>query len=867
MQLKHFRERYLQYLLFLAGCFGTLQSGLNDGWSSFALPQYQNNTSTIIALTGDEGSWVASIFLTGAVFGGLLSAVTLDPLGRKTMLLAGTLPLFATWLVIGFAHTIWELCVARFVAGMSEGVVFSCVPVYIAEVAHPKIRGFLITGTSTAYLFGRLYHIIDTVFGSVVVFTRSESPYFYIIKEDFEKAKASMEMFNKNADFDAVKNAVSQQKRKGGSWLEIFTVASNRKSMCFIVVSRICQQFSGAVSFIFYAQTVFRESKDDINPIILLSIYYLLQLTVMIINGIIVDKIGRRPLLVTSMSIVAVALLIVTIYFTLQNMFKINVSDYTWCPIFGLFLYIVGYTLGLQTVLHLLVSEIFPLHVKSAAAALFNISYGIAGTAVLKFFQYTKDEFGLHVPFIVFTICSFCTVPFFMVCVPETKRRTLEDIEQKIRCKQKVDSGLNEGWSSFALPKLLSNSSSAPLSEDEGSWIASFYPLGTMCGSIISVLTLDAWGRKTMLLVGALPYCITWLVIASTRSAWILCVARFLAGTSEGIIFSCVPLFLAEVSDPKIRGFLITGSSTVCIFGIFLINFLGEFFNIAQVAYICLALVIGVCLCLLVPESPYFYLIKQDYNKAKLVMSMYNKTANFDVVQKSLIEQRNGGKFLELFTDASNRKSLCLIVACRVLQQLTGSVSFIFYAQTVFRECQNDISPIIFVSVYYLLQIIMMIINGVTVDRIGRRPLLIASTTIVTFALLIASVYFTLQNMTQLNVADYFWFPVVALFLYIIGYTLGLQNVLYIIVSEIFPLHVKSGAMAMFNASYGISAMLILKYFQFTKDKFGMHVPFITYTICSLCSLPLFALCIPETKRKTLEDIEQSIRSKQTPTP
>ncbi|KAF5305830.1 hypothetical protein FQR65_LT07569 [Abscondita terminalis] len=224
-----------------------------------------------------------------------------------------------------------------------------------------------------------------------------------------------MEVFNKSDDIDRLRNALKDQKETGGNWTELFTVVSNRKSLWLIIACRLFQQLCGSICLIFYAQTIFHK--------------------ILIINGMIIDKIGRRPLLVASMSTITVALLIISVYFCLQNMTEIKMAAYSWCPVVGLFLYIIGYSLGLQNVLYLLLNEIFPLHVKSAAIAMFSVVYGISSTAITKFFQYTKDEYGLHVPFVAFLICSAIGVPFFWFCIPETKKQTLEAIEKRIRCK------------------------------------------------------------------------------------------------------------------------------------------------------------------------------------------------------------------------------------------------------------------------------------------------------------------------------------------------------------------------------------------------------------------------------------------------
>ncbi|KAF5305814.1 hypothetical protein FQR65_LT07553 [Abscondita terminalis] len=447
--------RWFQYLLFCAGCFSTFQSGLQIGWPSAALPHLLSNTSTI-SMTNDEGSWVASIFLIGTIFGSILSALTLDVYGRKKMLLVTSLPLWATWVTIAYATTTAELCVARLVAGISDGFMYSSLPLYLAEVADPEIRGFLITGTTVTYLIGGFLPnllgaflsitniaLIFSALSSVAIFLYllvPESPYFHMIHDNVTQARITMEKYTKNCDVEdklnTIRTTLVEQKSDSGKWLELFTDASNRKSLCLVIASRFFQQVSGSTGILFYAQTLFQESKDDIDPVILVSVYYLLQITILIVNGLVVDRVGRRPLLISSMSMIAVALFIVSAYFTLQNVTDIKVTDYSWFPVLALFTYIIGYTLGLQNVLYLIVSEIFPLHVKSTAIGIFNITFGISATAVSKFFQYTKDEYGMHVPFIVFTIFSVVGIPFFALCIPETKNRTLEDIQKRVRANR-----------------------------------------------------------------------------------------------------------------------------------------------------------------------------------------------------------------------------------------------------------------------------------------------------------------------------------------------------------------------------------------------------------------------------------------------
>ncbi|KAF5290641.1 hypothetical protein FQR65_LT01931 [Abscondita terminalis] len=448
------KGKSLQYLVFLAGSFGMMQGGLNIGWTSPALPQLLSNTSSIL-MTEDEGSWLASFFFIGSVLGSLLSAIFLDVIGRKTTLLMVSVPFCGTWLIIAYASATWELFLARFIAGALDGLVFCCVCAYLPEVADSKTRGLLTTGTAIFYALGsflvnvfgefldiKLVALASSGFclGILLCLFIPESPYFYMLKGNTDKARISMELFNTDGDVDkalsSVSKALYEQKLDGGKWWELFTKSNNRKLFGLMTITRFFQVFTGNICVTFYGQMIFQEGKDDVNPVIFISVYYLLQIIVMIINVSLIDKIGRRPLLILSMVTIIFSLLIISTYFTLKNATNIEVAEYSWVSILGLLLFIIGYALGSQNIPGLLVSEVFPLHVKTLAVAVFYIIYGLFGTFALKFFQYTKDQFGMHIPFIAFTVSCLCGLPFIITYIPETKMKSLEDLQKNLGSKQ-----------------------------------------------------------------------------------------------------------------------------------------------------------------------------------------------------------------------------------------------------------------------------------------------------------------------------------------------------------------------------------------------------------------------------------------------
>ncbi|KAF5290647.1 hypothetical protein FQR65_LT01937 [Abscondita terminalis] len=839
----------LEYILCLAGSFSTLQSGLSIGWTSYALPQMLRNDSTI-ALTNDEGSWVASMFVVGNVVGPLLAALTIDAFGRKTMLLVTSLPLCVSWLIIAYARTTWNLYLARFIAGLSDGVLFSCLPLYLAEICNSKVRGFLISGTVAvlfcgtflANLLGAFLSMVHVAFTCAVLslvplilyLFIPESPQFYIIRKKMDQAKVSLEKFNrgKNADVlvSLIKNSLDEQRMNQEKWWQPFMDKSNCKALALMLALGFFHQFTGIMGITFYIETLFENAKKDINPIVFISVYYVLQIAVAALNSILIDRVGRRPLLLISMSLVIVGLSFVTTHFKLESFTPNNSNSFSWLAIVGLFVFIVGCTTGLVNVSLVLASELFPLNFKACATGIINVVFGITGTAMPKFFQYTKDEFG---------------------------------------CFSSLQCGLNLGWSSYALPQLLRNDSRTPLTNDEGSWVASIFLFGTIFGSLLIGCTIDIFGRKTVLLVTSLPFLGTWLTIAYAKTAWNLYLARFLGGILDGMIQSCMPLYLAEVCDAKIRGFLVSGTVVAIFFGTFLANLLGAFLNTFEVALTSAFLsLIPFILYIMIPDSPQFYIIKKNIDQAKISLEKFHGVDNVDgllsSLQNNLIEQQtNKELWWKPFVDKNNCKALALMIALEFFHHFSGIFGITFYMEMVFASTKGNVNPIVFISIFYLLQIVTSTINAIFIDKVGRRSLLITSMLLVTFGLLCISIYFVIEVIEQNTISNYSYLVILGLFIYIIGYSVGLGNIPVVLCSEIFPLYFKARATAISNILFGLIGTGSPKFFQYTKDTYGTYVPFSAFTICTACGLIFACLCVPETKRDTLEEIQTKLRSKQ----
>lgn len=161
-------------------------------------------------------------------------------------------------------------------------------------------------------------------------------------------------------------------------------------------------------------------------------IYYSVQLLLTLISSSIVDRAGRRPLLIISMAGSALVLFFLAIYFYITTP-SVGVQSYSILPIIGLIAFVIIFGLGMQSVPICMLGELFPTNVKAFALCLADVYFSVMATIASKFLQHSKDSYGLHITFLGFSICSAIGLIFIILYVPETKGKTLEDIQKQLR--------------------------------------------------------------------------------------------------------------------------------------------------------------------------------------------------------------------------------------------------------------------------------------------------------------------------------------------------------------------------------------------------------------------------------------------------
>lgn len=206
----------------------------------------------------------------------------------------------------------------------------------------------------------------------IVVFVwLPESPYYLLDKERTEDARSSLQWLRGNdaieEELERMKVAIAKAKQNKGTFKELLN-RGNRRSLIIALGLGACQQLCGSQAVIAYAQSFFEEIGSDLGASESAIILAVVQLITAAFSSSIVDRWGRRPLLLVSTAGSAICTTIIGTYFLLVHL-EIDMKPYSAVPMTIIMIFIISYTIGLATVPFAILGEIFPTNIKAVAAA------------------------------------------------------------------------------------------------------------------------------------------------------------------------------------------------------------------------------------------------------------------------------------------------------------------------------------------------------------------------------------------------------------------------------------------------------------------------------------------------------------------
>ncbi|XP_011309197.1 facilitated trehalose transporter Tret1 isoform X2 [Fopius arisanus] len=440
----------IQVLAALTVSLGSMMVGFSSSYTSTALPSM--NATAPFEIDEQISSWIGSILPLAALFGGIIGGPLIEYIGRRSTILVTAFPFIGAWLFIGLANNFWLVLVGRGICGLCVGITSLSLPVYLGETIQPEVRGTLgLLPTA----FGNIGILICFIAGTylnwshlaflgaclpvpflLLMFLIPETPRWYISKGRMKRARKSLEWLRgKTGDvteeLSGIEKTHVESERNAGSQLNALLQPKNIKPLAISLGLMYFQQFSGINAIIFYTVEIFESagnSEDSNKSTIIVGI---VNFASTFIATALIDRLGRKILLYISSITMIVTLAILSVFFY----FKENMYDMTsvwWLPLVGFIIYVIGFSLGFGPIPWLMMGEILPAKIRGPAASIATGFNWSCTFIVTKTFKDIIGLIGTSGTFLTFGVICILGLVFVIFVVPETRGRSLEEIERRL---------------------------------------------------------------------------------------------------------------------------------------------------------------------------------------------------------------------------------------------------------------------------------------------------------------------------------------------------------------------------------------------------------------------------------------------------
>lgn len=409
------------------------------------------------------------------------------------------------------------------------------------------------------------------------------------------------------------------------------------------------------------------------------------------------------------------------------------------------------------------------------------------------------------------------------------------------------------------------------LSSAQVGWAASSALVGCIGGALVSSLFSQNLGRKWSMIIAALLFLISAIGTGLPDSFTEFIIYRIVGGVGVGLASMLAPMYIAEIAPAHKRGQLVAYNQFAIVFGMLVVYFVNYFISMQgddqwnvtigwrwMFASEAIPAFLYLTLLFVVPESPRWLVMKNREQEALATLSKIgsaNAAAGILAEIKESLKEKKG-TYRDLLTSGL---SLALLVGVllSVFQQVTGINVFLYYAPEIFKSFgSGQESAMLQTVIVGLVNMLFTVVAIFTVDRWGRKPLLQIGAIGMGISILAIGISAYYQNLS-----GWLLLPMLG---YIAAFALSWGPVVWVMLSEIFPNRVRSLALSVAVAAQWISNFVVSQTFpmmnrnEYLNDTFHGAFPFLLYGGMCIVALIFVNRLVPETKNKTLEELERT---------
>ena len=397
------------------------------------------------------------------------------------------------------------------------------------------------------------------------------------------------------------------------------------------------------------------------------------------------------------------------------------------------------------------------------------------------------------------------------------------------------------------------------LNDFELGWTVSSLLVGCIAGVISAGKPGDLFGRRNTLMAAALLFVISAIGSALSTHLAIFILFRFIGGIAVGTASMLSPMYISEIAPAEQRGKLVSLNQLAIVMGILLAFFSNYLLSTKgddcwrwMLAVMGIPAFLFFISLIFVPKSPRWLMQKGRRKDAFDILERINGTARAKLeilgIEKSIANEIHG-TYTEVFSKKL-RPVLWIGILLAVLSQVTGINSIMYYAPIILKGLGNGTdSSLIQTAIIGGINFIFTLVAIQWIDKWGRKPLLIAGALGMTISLTVITIAYFMHKLEGFLILFF-------ILTYIASFAASLGPVTWVVVSEIFPNKIRSKAMSVAIVALWAANFLVTLLFPVVLNRLGGGMAFLIFDIMCVGMLLFVIIKIPETKGKSLEELE-----------
>jgi SP family facilitated glucose transporter-like MFS transporter 8 len=393
----------------------------------------------------------------GAMFNCISAGIIIDKIGRKRSLLLQTIPIVVGYVFLMKPVNLIMMIIGRLLIGAGIGGTYVVGPVYLAEVSGSKNRGafgcifqilvavgllsvYTIAAYMSLFYLNLICGIFPLIFNVILCFI-PESPVYYIFKNDIPKANRSLKWlgrspYKKEESLKQEPDTVSnQEQNQEKSMMKILRRPESIRAFIIVLGVSFFQQYCGINAITFYTSDIFESAHTNLSPYLQTIVVGIVELLMSILSSTVVDRLGRRFLLIFSGIIMGICITLLGSYYHIDDL-GYDLTNYSSIPLILLGSFTVAYSVGYGPLTYLIKSEVCAPDNKG-----YIVGFGITCTwlnifIITKFYVNLVHLLKIGPTFWIFAINNFIGALFMHFVLPETKGKTLNEIQEILRGKK-----------------------------------------------------------------------------------------------------------------------------------------------------------------------------------------------------------------------------------------------------------------------------------------------------------------------------------------------------------------------------------------------------------------------------------------------